>query len=177
MTRLLLLLLGSIPVIAAIFIVIPQITKPEIPITAATSNDEISVEYSKQHLQKVVFGMTETLGAKKTELLTIQNDGKVMYSVTKDGYPEPDINTTIEKSKLKKFTALIKETGFMEIPKDSFAVKSDIDEFTKYSVKVTLNGKLRSIQWPEQNASEEFIPPLIGEVQSQLDGIISEIIE
>ena len=177
MNRLALFLFGSIPVIIALLIVIPQITRPEIPITAATSNDEISIEYSKQYLKKIVFGVTESVGAQKTELLSIQNDGKVVYSVTKNGYPDPDINTTLEKTKLKKLTALIKETGFMQIPKDSFAVKSDASEFTKYGIKVTLNGKFRNVQWAEQNASEEFIPPLIGEVQSQLDGIISEIIE
>ena len=177
MNRLALFLFGSIPVLIAILIVIPQITRPEIPITAATSNDEISIEYSKQYLKKIVFGVTESVGAQKTELLSIQNDGKVVYSVTKNGYPDPDINTTLEKTKLKKLMALIKETGFMQIPKDSFAVKSDASEFTKYGIKVTLNGKFRNVQWAEQNASEEFIPPLIGEVQSQLDGIISEIIE
>jgi len=177
MTRLLLLLLGAIPVLAAIFIVLPQITKPEIPITAADSNDVISIEYSKQHLKKVIFGLTESIGAQKTELLTIQNDGNVRYSVTINGYPEPDIKYTIEKPMMKKLTALIKETGFMQIPKDSFSIRNDVDEFEKFGVKITLNGKSKSIQWPQQNATDEFIPPLIDAVKSELDGIISEIIE
>lgn len=177
MTRLLLLLIGAIPVLAAIFIAIPQITKPEIPITAVDSNDVILIEYSKQHLRKVIFGVTESIGATKTELLAIQNDGTVRYSVTINGYPEPDIKSTLEKSKLKKLTALIKETGFMQIPKDSFPTRSDVNEFEKFGVKVTLNGREKSIQWSEQNATDEFIPPLIDAVRLELDGIISEIIE
>ena len=177
MTRLLLLLLGAIPVLAAVFIVIPQITAPEIPITAVDPNDVLTIEYSKQHLKKVTFGVTERLGAQETQLLTIENDGKVVYSITKNGYPEPDVKSTLEKSKLKKLTALIKETGFMQIPKDSFAIKNDADEFDKYGVKVTLNGKSRDIQWVEQNATEDFIPPLISQVQLELDSIIAEIME
>ncbi len=177
MTRVLLLLLGSIPVLAAIFIVIPQITKPEIPITAVDSDDEISIEYSKQHLKKVPFGVTESIGAQKTELLSIQDDGNVRYSSTIDGYPQPDIKYVLEKSKIKKLTALIKETGFMQIPKSSFSIKNDAIEFDKFGIKVTLNGRSTNIQWPEQNATDEFIPPLIVAVQSELDGIISEIIE
>ncbi len=177
MTRLLLLLLGSIPVLAAIFIVIPQITKLEIPITAVDPNDVISIEYSKQHLKKVTFGVTESIGAQKTELLTIQNDGSVRYSVTINGYPQPEIKDVLEKPKIKKLTALIKETGFMQIPKNSFSIKNDAVEFDKFGIKVTLNGRSTNIQWPEQNATDEFIPPLIGAVQSELDGIISEIIE
>ncbi len=177
MTRLLLLLLGAIPVLAAIFIALPQITKPEIPITAVDSNDVISIEYSKQHLKKVIFGLTESIGAQKTELLTIQNDGNVRYSVTINGYPEPDIKYTLEKPTIKKLTALIKETGFMQIPKDSFPIRNDVDEFEKFGIKVTLNDRSKNIQWPEQNATDEFIPPLINAVKLELDGIISEIIE
>ena len=177
MTRLLLLLLGSIPVLAAIFIAIPQITKPEIPITAADSSDVISIEYSKQHLKRVPLGVTESIGAQKTELLSIQNDGNVRYSVTTNGYPEPDKEYVLEKSKLKKLRALIKETGFMQIPKSSFSIKSNAVEFDKFGIKVALNGRSTDIQWPEQNATDEFIPPLIDKVKSELDEIISEIIE
>jgi len=65
----------------------------------------------------------------------------------------------------------------MQIPKDSFSIRKDIDEFEKFGVKITLNGKSKSIQWPQQNATDEFIPPLIDAVKSELDGIISEIIE
>jgi len=177
MTRVLLFLLGAIPVLAAIFIVIPQLTKPEIPITAADSNDVISVEYSKQHLKKVTFGLTETIGAQKTEFLLIQNDGSVTYSVTKNGYPEPDVKYNIQKSESKKLRALIKETGFMQIPPNSFPIKSEVDEYDKFGLKVTLNGKSTNIQWPEQNATQAFIPPLFDAVKSQLEGIISEIIK
>jgi hypothetical protein len=177
MTRPLLFLLGAIPVIAAILIVVPQITRPEIPITAVDPNDVITIEYSKQSLKKVTFGITERLGAQETELLIIEDDGKVVYSVTKNGRAEPDVKSTIDQTKLKKLTALIKETGFMQIPKDSFAIKSDANEFEKYGVKVTLNGKSRNIQWAEQNATEDFIPPLITQVQLELDGIIMEIME
>lgn len=177
MTRVLLFLLGAIPVLAAIFIVIPQLTKPEIPITAADSNDIISIEYSKQHLKKVTFGLTETIGAQNTELLLIQNDGSVTYSVTKNGYPEPDVKHNIEKTELKKLTALIKETGFMQIPPSSFPIKSGVDEYDKFGIKVTLNSKSTNIQWIEQNATEAFIPPLFDAVKSQLEGIIAEIIK
>lgn len=177
MTRLLLLLIGAIPVLAAVFIVIPQITRPEIPITAVDPNDVLLIEYSKQHLKRVDFGVTERLGAQETELLLIQDNGKITYSVTKNGYPQPDLKSILEKSKLKQLTALIKETGFMQIPKDSFATKSNIDEFSKYTVKVTLNDKSRIIQWADQNATEDFVPPLVTQVQLELDNIIAEIME
>ena len=40
---------------------------------------------------------------------------------------------------------MIKETGFMSIPKESFPIKEDVESYTKFTVKITLNdAKLRS---------------------------------
>jgi len=177
MVRPIMLLFGAIPVLAAIFIVVPQLTRPDIPSSAVNSNDIISIEYSKQHLKKVSFGLTETLGADKTEVLTIENDGGATYGVTKNGYSEPDIKYQLEKPELTKLTALIKETGFMGITSDSFPVKTDAREYDKFGLQVTLNGKSVNLQWAEQNASQAFIPPLVTQVQSNLDGIIAKIIK
>ncbi len=171
------LLLCAIPILVAIFIVVPQITRQDIPISAVNSDDTISIEYSKQHLKQVSFGLTETPNAEKTELLTIGNDGETTYEVTKIGNSEPAVQYNIEKSELKKLTALIKETGFMEIPPDSFPVKIGTREYNKFGLKVTLNDKSVNIQWAEQNASQTFIPPLVTKVQSELDDIITEIIK
>lgn len=177
MVRPIILLLGAIPVLVAIFIVVPQLTRPEISTSAVNSNDVISIEYDKQHLKKVSFGLTESLGADKTEVLTIQNNGETTYQVTKNGYSEPDVKYQLEKLELKKLTALIKETGFVEIPSDSFPVKPDALEYGKFGLQVTLNGKSVNLQWAEQNASQAFIPPIVTQVQSELDGIIAEIIK
>ena len=177
MVRPIMILIGAIPVVMALLIVIPQLTKPEIPVTAADSNDVISVEYSIQHLKKIPFGITDTIGATKTELLSIQNDGNVRYGVTIDGKPEPDIKYALEKETMKKLKALIKETGFMQIPKNSFTVKNDVSEYDKFGIKITLNDITSNIRWPEQSATSEFIPPLITHVKDELDRIISEIIE
>ena len=177
MVKPIMLLLGAIPVVVAIFIVVPQLSRTEVPTSAVNSDDVISIEYDKQHLKKVSFGLTESLGADKTEVLTIQNDGGTTYQVTQNGYSEPDVKYQLEKSELTKLTALIKETGFVEIPSDSFPVKSDVREYDKFGLQVTLNDKSVNLHWAEQNASQAFIPPIVNQVQSELDGIITEIIK
>ena len=177
MVRPIIILLGAIPVLAALFIVVPTLLRPEIPNTAVNSDDVISIEYSKQHLKKISFGLTQNIGAEKTEVLTISNDGQTSYSLTKDGYSEPDKKYQLSKQEVTRLTALVKETGFMEIPQTSFPVKSDLNEYDKFGLQVTLNGKSVNIQWPDQNSTQEFIPPLINQVQNSLDGIIAEIIK
>mgnify|MGYP003723268449 FL=1 len=169
--------MGAIPVIVALLIAVPMITKNEIPMSAANSFDKIEIEYTKHQLKIVSFGVTERTGAQKTEILLIKNNGDIKYSVTDNGYLQPDIKSKLDEKKLDKIRALIKETGFIAIPSESFAILDDVTEYQKSNVKITLNGRTNQIHWPEQNATSAFIPPIITMVELELDQIISKISE
>ncbi|AFS81464.1 hypothetical protein NKOR_08015 [Candidatus Nitrosopumilus koreensis AR1] len=177
MVKPILLALGAIPVIVALLISVPLLTKNEIPISAANSFDRIEIEYTKHQLKTIDYGVTERTGAQKTEILVIKNDGEIKYSVTEQGYLQPDIRSSLDEKKLNKIKALIKETGFMAIPSESFPILENVTEYQKSNVKVTLNGRVNQIHWPEQNATDGFIPPIVTMVESELDRIISEISE
>ena len=171
------IILGAIPVIIALLISVPLLTKNEIPISAANSLDRIEIEYTKHQLKKISYGVTERTGAEKTEILYIKNDGDVKYSVTEQGYLQPDIRSKLDEKTLNRIKALIKETGFIAIPSESFPILDNATEYQKSNVKVTLNGRVNQIHWPEQNATLGFIPPIITMVELELDKIISEISE
>ena len=177
MVKPILILAGAIPVIFAILIAVPLVTKPEIPTSAVVPEDEIKIEYTKHQLKVLSFGVTERTGSQFTEILTIKDDGKTTYSVIEEGLPRPDKETSISEDNLRKITALIKETGFMAIPSESFPVKEGISEYNKSTIKVTLNDQTRQIHWPEQNATEKFIPPIISMVEAELEQIKKQLIE
>ena len=169
--------LGAIPVIVALLISVPLLTKNEIPISAANSFDTIEIEYIKHQLKKISYGVTERVEAQKTEILYIKNNGDLKYSVTELGILQPDIRSKLDEKKLNKIKALIKETGFIAIPSESFLILENVTEYQKSNVKVTLNGQTNQIYWPEQNATTQFIPPIITMVEAELDQIIAEISE
>jgi hypothetical protein len=171
------IIVGAIPIIFAIIIAVSLISQKEVPITAVLPTDKITIEYTKHQLKLVSFGVTERTGSQFTEILTIKDDGKINYGIIKEGYPQPDKKSILEPEKLKKLTALIKETGFMEIPSESFPVHQDVSEYQKSSIKVTLNGQVRQINWVEQNATEKFIPPIITMVELELDHIVKQLKE
>ena len=166
-----------IAVSAALVLSIPMITKNEIPISAANPTDRLQIEYTKHQLKKIDYGVTERVGAQKTEILFIKNDGELKYSLTEHGYLQPDIRSKLDETKLNKIKALIKETGFIAIPSESFPVMENVTEYQKSNVKVTLNGRVNQIHWPEQSATTGFIPPIITMVESELDAIIEDIRE
>ena len=169
--------LGAIPVIVALLISVPLIIKNEIPTSAANSLDKLDIEYTKHQLKKISYGVTERVGAQKTEVLFIKNNGDLKYSLTEQGYIQPDIRSKLDETKLNKIKALIKETGFIEIPSESFPIMENVTEYQKSNVKIILNGRENQIHWPEQNATSGFIPPIITMVESELDGIINDFRE
>jgi hypothetical protein len=171
------LVFGAIPIIAAILLVTPLLLKNEIPTSAANYTDNIEIEYTKHQLKKISYGVTERIGAQKTEILFIKNDGEIKYSITEQGYVKPDVRSKLDESKLNKIKALIKETGFISIPSESFKILDDATEYQKSNVKVTLNGRVNQIHWPQQNVTSDFIPPIITMIESELDMIMSEFSE
>nr|AIE97517.1 hypothetical protein [uncultured marine thaumarchaeote KM3_01_C08] len=167
----------AIPVIFAILIVIPMLTSTEIPTSAINSSDKIHVEFTKHELRMVSFGVTDKTVADSTQVLIIDNDGAVQYTEVKDGVNQSLVKSSISDEQLQKLTAMIKETGFMSIPKESFPIKDDVESYTKFTVKITLNDARTQIFWPEQDATEKFIPPIVTAVEEELVGIIDGIRE
>ena len=177
MVKPIILAISAIPVIFAILIVVPMVTMTDIPISAINSNDNVNIEFTKHDLRVVSFGVTDKTIADSTQVLTIDNDGAVQYTEVNDGVNQSLVKSSIGDAQLQKLTAMIKETGFMSIPKESFPIKDDVESYTKFTVKITLNDARTQIFWPEQDATEKFIPPIITAVESELEGIISKIIE
>jgi len=112
----------AIPIILAILIVIPMLTMEEIPMSAINPNDKIQIEFTKHDLRVVSFGVTEKSVADVTQVLIIENDGSVQYTEVNDGVNQSMVKSSISDAQLQKLTAMIKETGFMSIPKESFPI-------------------------------------------------------
>ena len=177
MAKPILFVIMAIPAVLALLIMVPLLTETEIPSAAVNPNDTIHIEYTKHDLRVISFGVTEKTAAETTEILIIKNDGTAQYNkITEDG-GQSQIMSSVSDEKLQKLTALIKETGFMSIPKESFPIQEDVTDYTKSTIKITLNGQKSQIFWPDQDATDRLIPPIITMLESELDEIIKQIIE
>ena len=174
MVKVAVIIVGIIPVIFAIMIAVPMVTKPEIPTSAVVPEDQINIEYTKHQLKIVSFGVTERAGSQYTEILTIKNDGEIRYNAVEEGFPLPEKKSKIGADKLRKITAMIKETGLMEIPSEQFPVDEGVNEYQKSTIKITLNEKTRQIHWPDQNSTSLLIPPIITQLELELNQIIDQ---
>jgi hypothetical protein len=50
-----------------------------------------------------------------------------------------------------------------------------VESYTKFTIKITLNDERIQIFWPEQDATEKFIPPIVTMLESELEEIIISI--
>jgi len=166
---------GAIPIAIAIIIVIPLVTAPEIANTAIDPLDESEIEFTVHQLRNISPGIIDRLTAEQTEIIIIKNDGTVNYTITKDGTVSPEKTIKIDESKRMKLVAMIKETGFLSIPFESFSIKDDIESYQKFGLKITLNENSNQLYWPEPDATDQMIPPIITMVQEELE-LIMEII-
>ena len=178
MVKPIIIAIGAIPALFAILIMVPMVTMPDTPTSAINPSDTIKIEYTKHDLVIISFGVTEKTVSENTQILTIKNDGTVEYNVIiDDGSTQSHLTSTISNQNMQKISALIKETGFMSIPKEPFPITDDVGDYTKSTIKITLNGNETQIFWPEQDATEKLIPPIITMIESELQQIISQIIE
>ena len=65
----------------------------------------------------------------------------------------------------------------MSIPKESFPIHEDVTDYIKSTIRVTLNGNQAQIFWPDQDATDNLIAPIITMIESELNEIINQIIE
>ena len=168
---------GSIPIILAIIIVIPLVTTPEIASTAIDPLDKSEIEFTTHHLRNISPGITDRITADQTEIIVIKNDGTVLYSITKDGKVSPQKTIKIDNAQRMKLVAMIKETGFLSIPFESFSIKEGTDSYQKFGLKITLNENTNQLYWPEEDATDQMIPPIITMVQEELEAIMQSIRE
>lgn len=172
MVKPIVLVLGAVPAVVAAAVAAMLLSQPGIPFSAAVPEDNIEIEYTVHDLRVVSFGVAERVGAERTQILTIQRDGDVRLIVTEGGFPQPTVESSLTEEDVIRLIALIKETGFMALPEDTFPVRDDIVEYRRHGVKVTLNGAETKITWPEQNATDAFIPPIITHVEMKLGDIL-----
>ena len=168
---------GAIPIILAIIIVIPLVTAPEIARTAIDPSDESEIEFTTHQLRNISPGITDRITSDQTEIIVIKNDGTVTYSITKDGKVSSPKTIQIDNSQRMKLVAMIKETGFLSIPFESFSIKDGIESYQKFGLKITLNENTNQLYWPEPDATEQMIPPIITMVQEELELIMQIIRE
>ncbi len=166
-----LIIAAAIPIVIALVIAIPKIS-PGSEQAAVSAATQLRIEFMKEDMKRIIFGVTETIGAQKSEKLIINNNGDAIYNLSIEGEKGSQTRFKVSSVEVKRLKSLIVDTGFMQIPKSEFGVKDDATEFTRYTLKVSLDSNTKSIQWFNEEASKEFVPALLVMLADEMQKII-----
>ena len=155
-----------IPIMIALVIAIPKISPSDQTVTSTSA--QIRIEFVKEDMKRVSFGVTETIGAQKSETLIINNDGTAFYNVNVEGEKGSQTRFQVGAQELKRIKALVSETGFMQLPKEQFDARDNATEFTRYTLTVSLNGSSKTVQWVDESSSKDFVPALLTKLRDTL---------
>jgi len=161
----LLIVIAFVIVIIALAIAIPKISPGG---QATTTPTEMRIEFIKEEMKRVSFGVTESIGAQKSEALTITEDGTAFYNVNVEGERGSQTKFQADAEELKRIRALIAETGFMQIPKEQFDAGDNVTEFTRYTLTATLGSNTKTIQWVDEESSKDSVPALLTRLKDSL---------
>jgi hypothetical protein len=148
-----------IPIIIALIIAIPKIS-PGGEQTSSSQMD-VRIHFVNETMKRISFGVTENIGAQRTESLLVNNDGTAIYTLNVEGEKGSQSRFQIGSDELKRVKALIIETGFIQIPKEKFEPRDDASEFIKYTLSVSVNGNAKTIQWVDEQSAKDFAPSLL----------------
>lgn len=166
-----LIIAAAIPIVIAMIIAIPKISpgSEQVAVSVAT---QLRIEFMKEDMKRVIFGVTETIGAQKSEKLIVNNNGDAIYNLSIEGEKGSQTRFKVSLLEVKRLRSLIVDTGFMQIPKSEFGVKDDATEFTRYTFTVSFDSNTKSIQWFNEEASKEFVPALLVMLADEMQKII-----
>ncbi len=158
-----LIIVAAVPVIIAIVLAAPRISPgAEQPsLVPISTSSEVSVQFIMENMRRVSFGVTENIGAEKREILAIGSDGSALYNLDVEGEKREQAKFRVGLEDWKRIKALITETGFLQLPVEQFELNDDATEFTRYTLTVTVDSQTKRVQWFDEAASKDFVPPLV----------------
>ncbi|MFN4337378.1 MAG: hypothetical protein ACK4FV_07400 [Candidatus Nitrosocaldus sp.] len=137
----------------------------------------ISIQFTKEEMRRVSFGVVERFAAEKVESISIQADGRALY-IMQQGINSIQKEFSITREMLKTIESFIIDTGLFDMTPNLRDEVESSDTFTRYTVIIILDGKSKSIRWAEDIRTDEFapsdVPPLLIRLRCMLMHIMSE---
>ncbi|MGI0028937.1 MAG: hypothetical protein ACREAQ_04395 [Nitrososphaera sp.] len=158
------IVIAAVAAVMIFLLVVPDFDSDQPP----SAESRLDLEYSRQHIVRTENG---SLVAASAELLVIRDDGSATYSKI-NGTRIDERSFSVESEEMKRLRALI-GMGFMQVPEHDYIQKEGLASFTKYKLVVKSDESSNAVSWVDAGSYEGVVPPLITNIGSQLDGIIS----
>ena len=153
-------------------ILLPSFNNNNKSTTSTDAQAHLSLQYDRQQLSRRE--PNAVLAATSADVLTIENDGSAKYRKLVGSHDEKTF--AISSDEMKQLKGLIFDTGFMNMPSIGYIQKEGLTNVTEYALKVNADGSAKMINWVDPNSYNGTIPPIVINIGSTLDRLISKYI-
>jgi hypothetical protein len=141
----------------------------------ATSN--LSIQFIKEEVRRVGFGVVERTAADKSESISIDYEGKGLYTLQR-GTESIQKEFRLDDDTVKRIRSLITDYGLLSIDMNRDSIE-DEDHFIRYTLKVNMDGGSKVIRWTERVEKDPFrpsdVPTLLIRIRDVLLQVMNDV--
>ncbi len=145
--------------------------------TANVTTSNVSIQFVKEEMRRVGFGVVERTAADKSESISIDYDGKGLYTLQR-GAEGIQKEFRLDDGTVKRIRSLITDYGLLSIDMNRDSIEGE-DHFIRYTLKVNMDGGSKVIRWVERVEKDPFrpsdVPTLLIRIRDVLLQVMNDI--
>ncbi|MEM0364604.1 MAG: hypothetical protein QXS98_06270 [Candidatus Nitrosocaldus sp.] len=145
--------------------------------TTRLEKESMSIIFTREEMRRVSFGVVERFAAEKVESMSIQADGRAVYTM-QQGINSMQKEFRVPGERLKSIRSFINDTGLFDAALNLSDEVKGHDTFIRYTLTTTLDSSSKSLRWAESIRSDESaptdVPPLLIRLRCMLMEMMSE---
>ncbi len=145
--------------------------------TTNVTTSNVSIQFVKEEIRRVGFGVVERAAADKSESISIDYDGKGLYTLQR-GAESIQREFRLDNDTVKRIRSLITDYGLLSIDMNRDSIEGE-DHFIRYTLKVNTDGGSKVIRWVERVEKDPFrpsdVPTLLIRIRDVLLQVMNDV--
>ncbi len=146
--------------------------------TANVTTSNVSIQFVKEEMRRVGFGVVERTAADKSESISIDYEGKGLYTLQR-GAESIQKEFRLDDDTVKRIRSLITDYGLLSIDMNRDSIEEGEDHFMRYTLKVNMDGGSKVIRWVERVEKDPFrpsdVPTLLIRIRDVLLQVMNDV--
>jgi len=145
--------------------------------TANVTTSNVSIQFIKEEMRRVGFGVVERTAVDKSESISIDYEGKGLYTLQR-GAESIQREFRLDDDTVKRIRSLITDYGLLSIDMNRDSIEGE-DRFIRYTLKVNMDGGSKAIRWVERVEKDPFrpsdVPTLLIRIRDVLLQVMNDV--
>ena len=143
--------------------------------TANVTTSNVSIQFIKEEMRRVGFGVVERTAVDKSESISIDYEGKGLYTLQR-GAESIQREFRLDDDTVKRIRSLITDYGLLSIDMNRDSIEGE-DRFIRYTLKVNMDGGSKAIRWVERVEKDPFRPSDVPTLLIRIRDVLLQVMD